>query len=131
MECLIRHVELYELEQIEELENELFSDSWNSGTLGREVQAGAHLWVYGDPIEGYLLERKTEDLLDILRVGVTKPAQGKGIGTTLIQHALEGSTHSMLTVRKKNLGAIKLYTNLGFQIHATILSSWIMLRTSS
>ena len=95
--------------------------------LHHEVTRGRG-WIYGDPIEGYILTRKDGDMVDIIRLGVTKGSQGKGIGKTLLELALFGASDVLLTVKKTNLPAIKLYQKYGFIIvaHLQGANSWVM-----
>jgi len=118
------------LEQIEDIENELFDNSWNAGTLEREFAEDGQLWVAGDPVEGYLLARTEEGLTDILRLGVKGACQGKGVGTQLLRCALRAFPRVMLSVRKNNQRAIRLYDRHGFKVLSDLGSSWVMFTCS-
>lgn len=115
------------LEEVEELENLLFDNAFNATTLDREIHNGSHCWVTGsERIEGYILYHKGRGLTDILRVGVHPSYQKRGIGTSLIRIPMKQSKRCMLSVRKNNLGAIRLYRRLGFSITGDLGSSWVM-----
>jgi len=120
------------LEQLEELENELFENSLNGTTLGNEMRSGARLWVAGAHcIEGYMLLRVAGGLCDILRLGVRPAYQSHGIGYALLKEAMVTFPDLMLSVKKSNLGAVKLYKRHGFHIVGDLGESWAMRTTSS
>jgi ribosomal protein S18 acetylase RimI-like enzyme len=119
------------LQEVEDIENLLFENSFNATTLGNELRAGARLWVEGAHcIEGYMIVRTVNGLTDILRLGVRPPYQRLGLGSAMLREVLETSSRVMLSVRKPNVDAIKLYRRLGFQITGDLGDSWTMQFTS-
>lgn len=111
------------------LENELFPNSMNERMLHHELIRGRG-WVWGDPIDGYILVRMDGDLIDITRLGVRTTASGQGIGRKLLEVALEGVPDALLTVQKNNLRAMTLYKRAGFEIvgHLSSANAWVMRR---
>ncbi len=117
-------------EQLEALEYELFPENGlNACSLEREVVSGTRLWVLGN-IEAYMLVRPVSGIADILRLGVTKNLQGKGVGTQLLKEAKAAFPSLMLCVRKNNRAALGLYRKFGFQIVGDLGESWTMVTSS-
>jgi ribosomal protein S18 acetylase RimI-like enzyme len=81
-------------------------------------------------VVGYVLLRYDDDLVDITRLGVHPEMQGKGLGGRLLRKALEEKATIILTVRKNNLAAMKLYFKHGFEIvaHLHAAGAWVMRR---
>jgi ribosomal protein S18 acetylase RimI-like enzyme len=127
---MLREVETFNnelLRELEDIENELFDNSFNATTLERELRSGARLWVTGTIcVEGYMLVRY-DGLADILRLGVRPQYQDHGIGSSLLQVAIDTFPRLMLSVKKSNVGAIKLYKRHGFSIEGDLGESWLML----
>lgn len=113
------------------LEYVLFPENnFNEKTLQNEILQGT-TWVatVGSTLLGYCLCRMWDKtLIDILRLGVVEEVRGCGIGTRLLQAALAHAPEAMLTVRKGNDPAIRLYRRHGFQITGTLPQcyAWVM-----
>lgn len=115
------------MEEVEELECLLFDNAFNATSLLNELDTGARCWVMGsERIEGYILFRVVRGLCDILRVGTHPSYQRRGTATKLMRVAMGEAPRSMLTVRKTNQGAIRLYRKLGFEVVGDLESSWVM-----
>lgn len=111
-----------------EMEEELFPEnSMGERTLSTELSLGMG-WVDDDPISGYLLARYDGGVLDITRLGVSPRARRRGVGTKLLEKALELGHPTILTVRKDNEAALRLYWKLGFGIvgHLPLADAWVM-----
>jgi ribosomal protein S18 acetylase RimI-like enzyme len=103
---------------LEEMEIKLFPDNcMNAHTLQNELELGV-CWVYcfKDDIWGYCLVRRDGDLLDILRLGVLREHRGIGVGELLLEKVLQENKPTMLTVKKDNTNALRLYMKHGFRI---------------
>lgn len=126
--CLMVHI----ADQIAELENELFDNAINEHTLRKEIEAG---WGFAYEMDGkyvgYVLVRTVHGLSDIIRLGVTKGYQGKGIGEDLLGCVLEAGGEFMLFVRKNNERAINLYKKYGFEVRGMTEDSWLMRRRAT
>jgi ribosomal protein S18 acetylase RimI-like enzyme len=114
---MIRAAGINDIQAILHLEEELFDNAMSEKMMHHELTRGRG-WVYGNPIEGYILLRFDSGLTDITRIGVAPDSQKKGIGKALLEHALQGQPDALLTVKKDNETAIKLYRRFGFQVVA-------------
>jgi ribosomal protein S18 acetylase RimI-like enzyme len=123
----------YDAPAVADLEIELFpGNCFNERTLREEIKVGFGCVVYrGGDLAGYLLARTTKTMMDILRIGVRRPYQHRGIGTEMLLHALKEGAGAgmsvMLCVRKDNRGALRLYQRHGFEITGRLEDSWVML----
>ncbi len=113
-----------------ELEFLLFEENNLSDvSLLRELAAPGMNLIEGDPAIGYLLSRWTDAVVDITRIGVVPEAQGNGVGSRLLDAVvLAADRPVMLSVRKKNKRARRLYQSRAFEIIGQIQDSWVMLR---
>lgn len=117
-----------------ELEAVCFPENnFNETTLANELVAGEG-WLYfvDGQLVGYLLARHDADLTDITRVGVHPLHRNRGVGTALLEEALANSTAVMLTVRKDNTNALRLYIDHGFRIVGYLAegTGWVLRRQS-
>ena len=128
-----QHTDL--LREVEALENELFDNSFNATTIAEEIRTGAQcITIFTTDSElmlGYIIFREAQGITDILRIGVTHSHQGRGLGNALMHIPLSQSERCMLTVKKSNEGAIRLYRTLGFEIVGDletngVASGWVM-----
>jgi ribosomal protein S18 acetylase RimI-like enzyme len=126
---MIRPASSLDVDALFQLEAELFPNNMNERMLHHELVRGRG-WVWGDPVEAYILTRFDEGLVDVLRLGVRTSAQGKGVGRKLLEVALEGAEDVILTVQKTNERAIRLYEKAGFKIvgHLGGAGAWVMRR---
>lgn len=115
---MIRRTQEADAEAVAALDAELFPElCWNENSIKREIKLGWGLVITDQKgrIIGYLLVRLDGQIADIIRVGVTKKHQGKGHGRALLREAIDKlSSPMMLTVRKNNKAAKKLYLSAGF-----------------
>ncbi len=129
---MIRLATSKDVDAITTLEVELFDNSMSSSMVQRELEHGTGL-VLGDPIQAYALLRFERNLIDVTRLGVTAEAQGKGLGRKLLERVVSTDKTVILTVRKSNQRAFRLYTSMGFQIVAHFIAeaSWLLERQPS
>lgn len=122
-------------DELEELEIALFRDNcFNATTLRRELEAGLGLVAVDDTygIVGYLIASIEGRLVDVLRLGILPRFRRKGLGRRLLNMAIEQWPEAMLTVRRDNRKAIRLYLDSGFHIIGRLSTdSWVMKRTTS
>lgn len=128
---MIRRIQEDDAERIAELDGELFPEiCWNENTLRREIRLGWGLVVTDskERVIGFLLTRLDGQMTDIIRVGVTKKQQGKGHGRALLRKAIEElDGPMMLTVRRDNEAAKRLYMSEGFAAAACTTEGAIIL----
>lgn len=115
---MVRRTQEADAEAIEELDGELFPEvCWNANTIKKEIKLGWGLVATTEKgkVIGFLMIRLDGNLADIIRVGISKKHQHKGHGRALLRQAIEDlSSPMMLTVRRDNEAAKKLYLSEGF-----------------
>lgn len=114
---MIRAAGIDDIGAILKLEEALFDNAMSEKMMYHELLRGRG-WVFGAPLEGYILIRFDSGLADITRLGVATDSQRKGIGKTLLEHALVGQPDALLTVKKNNAPALALYRKYGFTVVA-------------
>ncbi|QER41966.1 ribosomal-protein-alanine N-acetyltransferase [Thermodesulfobacterium sp. TA1] len=105
------------------LEKELFEEPWDYQTLWAEFKNPfSKIWILKHQEEklGYLIFRQILDEAEILRIGIKKEHQKKGLGTFLLNEFLRylktnGLKKIHLELRVDNQPALKLYQKMGFQ----------------
>lgn len=113
-------------ERLAELEILIFPENaFNEQTLKGLIQAGRSL-VLGDPIVAYALCVESDGLIDLLRLGVHPDHQHQGYGSRFLRELLHVPTNLVLTVRKDNLRAVRLYRHFGLQVVGELENSWVM-----
>lgn len=120
---------ILELEQV-------FPNSLTEPMIIRELKVGRG-FVFIDPhqrVWGYALLRHEGDLLDLTRLAVDPSAEKQGVGGRLLDYVctvatLEGLA-CVLTVKKDNRRALRLYQRAGFRIvgHYEEERAWAMRR---
>lgn len=129
MPSTIRPATRLDAERLAFLDAQLFADDpLSQQSLTLEIGTGPS-WVIEEEevIVGYAVSRAQEGLLDILRLGVAKGCQGRGLGTRLLERALLGHPVSMLTVRKGSR-AVAFYHQHRFRIVGDLGPAWVMKR---
>lgn len=121
---MIRFMTEDDLEQVVLLEKELFpDDSWDYSTYVYELRENpyASLLVYDTDgrIDGYADLWIMYEQAQIANIAVRKSAQRKGIGSLLLQNAIDRTASFQcetmsLEVRCSNEKAISLYEKFGF-----------------
>lgn len=116
-------------DRIAELDMLLFDNCFNERTIGIELGLGP-CWVEGTPVVAYVITRWDTNITDITRVAVHPNFQSMGLGKRLVEVALTTPGPHMLTVRKDNTRALRLYQKMDFEIisHLIHIPAWIMKR---
>lgn len=128
---MLRNATGKDLEALAELELLLFPENCLNERSLREELGTSRAFLWGKPMVGYCIVRFGPELIDILRVGVHPDFQGRGIGERMLRELLEEAhLPTMLTVRKDNIRARRLYSKLGFRSVAMLpqVKSLMMLR---
>lgn len=125
---MLRPAGINDIEGIIELESTLFDNPMSERMLIHELTRGRG-WIYGSLL-GYVLVRFDSGLLDITRLGVRSDQQRKGIGRALLERALIDAPDAILTVRKDNEPAMRLYDQYGFKVvsHLASAGAFVMRR---
>ncbi|MGM0508996.1 MAG: GNAT family N-acetyltransferase [Fusobacteriota bacterium] len=71
-------------------------------------------------IKGYVIFKKFENYIEVIRIATLKKYRRSGIATKLLLKILAHKKKTILKVRCKNKKAIKLYKKLGFEKITTI-----------
>ncbi len=116
----IRSMTEADLEQVMQIEKELFSNPWSVQSMRGDIQSNTS-WVMteGDIVLGYVCAYKVLDECQIANVAIRKDAQRRGLASKFLtwlierEHAL-GSRYFFLEVRCSNIAARGLYEKLGF-----------------
>lgn len=111
------------LEQLSFLEKELFLDHCYSKEQLKQMLEDKNyinLGFYENNIlYGYAILLKLPDELEIIKIGVSKQAQGKGIGTKMMEEIKKISPEIFLEVSSLNTNAIGFYQYHGFKLIST------------
>lgn len=122
-------------ESIAQIEEELFPENWmgESSVLNGLARGPAFVAITEEgTVVGYALTEYYDGLLDLLRLGVTRIAQGLGLGRALLQEVTDvHHRECMLTVRKDNLAALHLYKSSGFSLHGDLGEALVLIRSAS
>jgi ribosomal-protein-alanine N-acetyltransferase len=126
---MIRPAGINDIDAIISLEAALFDNPMSERMLRHELTRGRG-WIYGEHL-GYVLVRFDSGLTDITRLGVRQDRQGRGIGKALLDRALLGVPDAILTVKKDNVVAMKLYAKYGFNVvaHLSSAGAFVLRRT--
>ena len=101
---------------------ESLSEPWSAAGFAAELKApAARVWVLRDPAGAplaYLAAHRILDELQIHSLAVARPARRRGLGRTLVEHALHaepGLRAAHLEVRCNDASAQAFYAALGFR----------------
>jgi ribosomal-protein-alanine N-acetyltransferase len=114
----------HDLAQLAVLERELFGvDAWDEAALAAELEGpGRTLLVAageGGRLDGYAVLRVVDDLGDLLRLGVRRERQRRGLATGLLDEILAAArcrdvSRVLLEVSADNAAALAFYAAHGF-----------------
>ena len=124
MTVVLRHLELRDLNAIEQIERASYPTPWSRSMFAGElakpssISLGAFDEGSGDLI-GYLVISRYVDAWHVMNVAVAPEHRRRGIARTLLDRLFELTASDerrgyTLEVRVSNDGAIKLYESLGF-----------------
>lgn len=112
------------IEQVAELEKQIFSDSWDISVFEKMKDDSAErLFVAindDNQLLGYCCLQIVLDEAEVLRIAVAPQHRKRGIGACILKYlisflAQKGSKTIFLEVRSDNAPAIKLYEAIGFK----------------
>ncbi len=118
----IRTAIISDLTKIAKIEKQVFTDSpWNHNLIRDELvsKKDRETLVITDyeNIIGYLMTRKSKNMIEILKFAIDKVFQEKGVGWRLFSYFLDSlpvMTEVILEVDQENKKAINLYRKAGF-----------------
>jgi ribosomal-protein-alanine N-acetyltransferase len=121
---IVRDMHSSDLSRVTEIDNAAFEEIWRytHGNLENAI-AHAHLATVieiEEQVVAYLMASATAIGAHIARLAVAPEWQGRGLGTTLVHHALtylseHGYSRPTVNTQSNNHAALRLYRNLGFQ----------------
>jgi ribosomal-protein-alanine N-acetyltransferase len=122
---LIRPALAADLDAVERIEREQFSNPWSRDYFAAELgNRFAHIHVAAavpaGEIVGYLLFWRLDGELELHKIAVCRAGQRQGTGRRLLRHFLEvgrswGCARAVLEVRESNVAAIHLYETHAFR----------------
>jgi len=122
----IRQMLIKDLDAVILIEKEVFLFPWTRGNFGDSISSGYHCYVLEieNHIFGYGVMTIGADEAHILTLSVALKWQREGWGEKLLHHFISLAKEHyacsiFLEVRKSNLGAAKLYEQIGFRQVAT------------
>ncbi len=113
-----------DIQELSELEKEIFpEDPWSYTQILNEFENGfSRIWILkvNKRTAGYLIFRKFNPEIEILRIGVKKEYRRKGIGTELMKRLFnfaikEKISKIFLEVKMSNTPAYSFYKKMGFK----------------
>lgn len=112
-----------DLEEVLELEREVYSHPWSRGNFIDSLSSGYQAWILRDPslaLLGYFVVMAVVDEAHLLNVAVSAERQGQGLGYLLLNQAVAcarglGLESVLLEVRPSNVRALDIYQRYGFQ----------------
>jgi ribosomal-protein-alanine N-acetyltransferase len=123
-ETTLREMTWRDIPDLAALEPALFADAWTEQTWWAEL-AGRPRRSYvvasrDGRVVGYAGLSCGGEVADVMTIAVAPQAQGRGLGTVLMQWVVEtartaGAEHVMLEVRADNIAAQRLYSTTGFE----------------
>lgn len=119
---LLRRMTPADLDRVIDIEHRAYPHPWTRGIFGDCLRVGYDCWCLqlGRAVTGYCVLSHAAGETHLLNLCVAPEAQGRGLGATLLGHALQrsarhGSGEIFLEVRPSNHAAIALYRRHGFR----------------
>jgi [ribosomal protein S18]-alanine N-acetyltransferase len=121
---VLRRLEQRDLDAVEEIERASYPTPWSRTMFAAELRKPGSLalgaFLEDDSIVGYAFVSRYVDAWHVMNVAVIPAYRRRGIATALLERLLEVTAGDprrghTLEVRVSNVGAIRLYEQLGFQ----------------
>jgi ribosomal protein S18 acetylase RimI-like enzyme len=87
--------------------------------------------LVSEEVQGFLLAKRENNLLDVLKLCVVDKYRRNGIGRALLNAALLTPGDCILTVNRSNEAAMNLYCSKGFKVVGQLQSGNLVLRSTS
>jgi ribosomal-protein-alanine N-acetyltransferase len=119
----IRRLDLHDLNAIERIEKRAYPTPWSRSMFASELAKPTSICLgafEGDELIGYVINSRYVDAWHVMNVAVDPDRQRRGAATALLQRLFELTADDerrgyTLEVRMSNVGAIRLYEQLGFE----------------
>lgn len=122
MKETFRAMGFIDLDQVMEIEKEIYDFPWTRGNFADSIETGYHCIVMekGGFMTGYGVMMQVADEAHLLNLSVSKNWQGMGMGRKLLEHFTTtakklGMNSFHLEVRQSNNAALGLYRRCGFE----------------
>ena len=119
----IRRLDLHDLNAIERIEKRAYPTPWSRSMFASELAKPTSICLgafEGDELVGYVINSRYVDAWHVMNVAVHPDRQRRGAATALLERLFELTADDerrgyTLEVRMSNVGAIRLYEQLGFE----------------
>jgi ribosomal-protein-alanine N-acetyltransferase len=119
----IRRLDLHDLNAIERIEKRAYPTPWSRSMFASELAKPTSICLgafEGDELIGYVINSRYVDAWHVMNVAVDPDRQRRGAATALLERLFELTADDerrgyTLEVRMSNVGAIRLYEQLGFE----------------
>ena len=121
----LRRLEMRDLNAIERIERASYPTPWSRSMFASELAKPSSICLGAfdletDELAGYLVISRYVDAWHVMNVAVAPEHRRQGIATTLLERLFEltagrGRRGYTLEVRVSNVGAVALYSRLGFK----------------
>jgi ribosomal-protein-alanine N-acetyltransferase len=119
----VRALELRDLSAIEAIEKRAYPTPWSRSMFASELAKPTSICLgafEGDELVGYVVNSRYVDAWHVMNVAVDPDRHRRGIATVLLRRLFELTRDDerrgyTLEVRVSNVGAIRLYEQLGFE----------------
>jgi ribosomal-protein-alanine N-acetyltransferase len=119
----IRELDAADLSAIESIEKRAYPTPWSRSMFASELAKPTSICLgafEGDELVGYVINSRYVDAWHVMNVAVEPDRHRRGIATALLRRLFELTRDDerrgyTLEVRVSNVGAIRLYEDLGFE----------------
>jgi ribosomal-protein-alanine N-acetyltransferase len=119
----VRELELRDLSAIEAIEKRAYPTPWSRSMFASELAKPTSICLgafEGDELVGYVINSRYVDAWHVMNVAVDPDRHRRGIATALLRRLFDLTRDDerrgyTLEVRVSNVGAIRLYEQLGFE----------------
>jgi ribosomal-protein-alanine N-acetyltransferase len=119
----IRELDAADLSAIESIEKRAYPTPWSRSMFASELAKPTSICLgafEGDELVGYVINSRYVDAWHVMNVAVDPDRHRRGIATALLRRLFELTRDDerrgyTLEVRVSNVGAIRLYEDLGFE----------------
>lgn len=120
-EMRFRPLQMADLDQVMEIESEIYPFPWSRGNFSDSLKAGYSCWAceIDRQLMGYAVLMMVLDEAHLLNISIAREFQSRGLGRKLLEHIIakarqHGGQMMFLEVRPSNKAALRLYEDMGF-----------------